>query len=220
MDFEVQRREADKGNNLKGYGLSRRQTITEISVKRTDMQKPRNRLNLKARKSSGPKAESCFVIMPFGYPFDQYYLDILVPAIMSLGLTPIRADSLFRSSSIILDIWGLIRNANVLLADLSGQNANVLYELGLAHAFNKPVILLAEKIEDVPSDLKELRVILYDKDHSNWGDELRRRIEQALSETISNVKSTAPKVFCSSLPALGRFSPGSRAAAARNKRRA
>jgi len=47
----------------------------------------------------------------------------------------------------------------VLLADLTGKNPNVFYELGLAHALAKPVILIAETLDDIPFDLRALRVI-------------------------------------------------------------
>ena len=61
-------------------------------------------------------------------------------------------------------------------ADLSGKNPNVFYELGLAHAIGKPVVMVAATIDDVPFDLRGLRTILYDKENEAWGEELRERI--------------------------------------------
>jgi hypothetical protein len=78
--------------------------------------------------------DTCFVLMPFGEWFDRYYKDIYVPAIKEAGFEPLRADSLFNSGSVIEQIWQQIRKAKVLLADLTGRNPNVFYELGLAHA--------------------------------------------------------------------------------------
>ena len=63
----------------------------------------------------------------------------------------------------------------MMLADLTGKNANVLYELGLAHAIDKPVVLLSQSMDDVPFDLRALRVITYDVAHPGWGGLLRRR---------------------------------------------
>lgn len=141
------------------------------------------------------RSDSCFVLMPFGLPFDRYYENIFEPAITSLGLTPIRADSLFRSSPIMGDIWRFVREAKVLLADLSGKNPNVFYELGLAHAIGKPAILVSTAIEDVPFDLRGLRVLLYDKDNENWGTDLKKKIQKSLRETLADIRSAIPPMF-------------------------
>jgi hypothetical protein len=90
------------------------------------------------------KKESCFTIMPFGGYFDGYYKDIFRPAIKSAGLDPNRADDLYRPSAIVNDIWSYTKNAKIILADLTGKNPNVFYELGLAHALAKPAILVTE----------------------------------------------------------------------------
>jgi hypothetical protein len=69
-----------------------------------------------------------------------------------------------------------------LLADLTGKNPNVFYELGLAHALAKPVIMVAESMDDIPFDLRALRIILYDKNVPDWGSELRRKIQSSVVE--------------------------------------
>ncbi len=129
---------------------------------------------------------SCFVIMPFGGWFDIYYRDIFFKAIKDSGLDAKRADDLYRSSPIINDIWELTKNATVILADLTGKNPNVFYELGLAHAIKKPAILVTETIDDVPFDLRALRVIEYDKNESDWGDKLKVKITYSIRETIES----------------------------------
>src|SRR5207237_6250655 len=95
-----------------------------------------------------PSRGTCFTIMPFGSWFDSYYETIYVPAIQSAALTPRRADDLYRPSAIVNDIWILTREATIILADLSGKNPNVFYELGLAHALAKPAILVTESMDD------------------------------------------------------------------------
>ena len=62
---------------------------------------------------------TCFVIMPFGGWFDQYYQSIYDPAIRNSGLEPRRADDLYRPSSIVRDIWSLTKAARIVLADLT-----------------------------------------------------------------------------------------------------
>jgi hypothetical protein len=107
--------------------------------------------------------EVCFAIMPFGGWFDDYYLSVFKPGIEDAGMQPHRADDLFRPGSITNDIWAYTRKAKIILADLTERNPNVFYELGLAHAIGKPAILVVDDIDSVPFDLRNLRVIEYDK---------------------------------------------------------
>src|SRR5690349_20368297 len=86
----------------------------------------------------GRAKPTCFAIMPFGGWFDDYYDDLYCPAIRAAGLEPKRADDLYRPSTIINDIWSYTQSAKIILADLTGKNPNVFYELGLAHALAKP----------------------------------------------------------------------------------
>lgn len=127
----------------------------------------------------------CFVIMPFGGYFDSYYEKIYKPAIEAAGLLPVRADSLERPSSIINDIWRYTVEAKVVLAELTTRNPNVFYELGLAHAAKKPAVLISQTIDDVPFDLRSLRVLTYTLAEPRWADKLQERIEQSLRETIA-----------------------------------
>lgn len=137
-----------------------------------------------ALKTEQGKRDTCFTIMPFGGWFDDYYSAIFRPAIESVGLIPCRADDLYRPSTIVHDIWTYTKDAKIILADLTGKNPNVFYELGLAHALAKPVILVAESIADIPFDLRALRVIEYNKNSPAWGSLLRQKIESAIKEIV------------------------------------
>lgn len=90
--------------------------------------------------------ETCFTIMPFGGWFDDYYESIYCPAIEAAGLKPCRADDLYRPSTIVTDIWSYTQTAKLVLADLSGKNPNVFYELGLAHALPSPRYLWLRRL--------------------------------------------------------------------------
>ena len=74
-------------------------------------------------------------------------------------------------------IWSGINAAKVLLAEMTSRNPNVFYELGLAHALQKPVVLVSSNGDDVPFDLKHIRVIYYDVSDPFWGEKL---IEKSL----------------------------------------
>ncbi len=137
----------------------------------------------------------CFIIMPFGDLFDHCYRDVYQPAVKEIGLEPMRADSLFMPSEIIQDIWSLTQRAELLLADMTGRNPNVFYELGLAHAIGKPVVLISNSIEDVPFDLRGLRVITYSKDMPNWGELLKRSISTSMREVLESPRDAILPAF-------------------------
>lgn len=123
--------------------------------------------------------------MPFGGVFDRYYREIYCPSIVDAGLKPVRADDLYRSGTIVKDILFMAGEATIILADLTGKNPNVFYELGWSHAISKPVILLTDSIEDLPFDLRALRVITYDIHEPEWSLNLRAKITRAINETLS-----------------------------------
>jgi hypothetical protein len=133
--------------------------------------------------------------MPFGGWLDDYYETIYRPAIEKAGLEPHRADDLYRPSTIVNDIWAYTSRAKLLLADLTGKNPNVFYELGLAHALAKPVILVAESMDDIPFDLRALRIIIYDKNDPRWGDLLQEKVEGAVREVLQSPQEAVLPAF-------------------------
>ena len=135
--------------------------------------------------------DTCFVVMPFSDPIGGYYDSLYKPAIEKAKLKPDRADSdIYGTGKIIDQIWKGINNARVLLAELTGRNANVLYELGLAHALHKPVVLICAKAneEDVPFDLRHVRAIYYDKDDPFWGAKLVEKVAEKILSVLADPK--------------------------------
>jgi hypothetical protein len=153
----------------------------------------------KQPKSKTPK-DACFVICPFGGWHDDYHDQIFCTAIKSVGLEPRRADDLFRSSNIVHDIWHFVSSSKVMLADLTGKNPNVFYELGLAHAARKPVLLVTQTMDDVPFDLRSLRVITYDVQDPSWGEQLRENIKSGLKETLQAPERSVLPTFLLETP--------------------
>jgi hypothetical protein len=142
----------------------------------------------KLSKSAGVVAnDTCFVMMPFAAPLGEYYSKIYEPAIKKAGLNPLRADAdIFGTGKIIDQIWTGINSAKVLIAELTSRNPNVFYELGLAHALRKPVVLICSNEEDVPFDLKHIRVIYYDLYDPFWGTKLIDKIAENILSAVSN----------------------------------
>lgn len=139
--------------------------------------------------------DTCFVMMPFGEWFDKYYQEIYIPAIKEAGFEPVRADELFTTGTVVEQIWEQIHKATILLADLSEKNANVFYELGLAHAACKPVVFTTSNIEDVPFDLQHLRVIVYDLREPDWGTTLGKSVTDYLKNTKAEPIQSIPYPF-------------------------
>lgn len=134
----------------------------------------------------GEVKNSCFVVMPFHPLFGKQYDTVIRPAIEGAGLTCIRGDEIYAQQSIVQDIWASIREARLVVAELSGRNPNVMYEVGLAHAIGKPIILLTRNQEDVPFDLKALRYVFYDTNNPEWGPDLRGDLSKAIGKVIES----------------------------------
>src|ERR1035437_8981288 len=102
-------------------------------------------------------AHLCFVVMPYGEPFDGYYASSIKPAIEAAGMRAHRGDEgTGQSASIVHDIWKSIWQARLVVGDVTGKNPNVNYELGLCHALGVPTIILTQNKDDVPFDLRHL----------------------------------------------------------------
>jgi hypothetical protein len=126
-------------------------------------------------------------MQPFAPPLGDYYEKIYRPAIEKAGLKPIRADAdIFGTGKIIDQVWNGITQARVLVAELTSRNPNVFYELGLAHAFKKPVVLISSREEDVPFDLQHIRVIYYDVNDPFWGNKLIEKVAENILSAINN----------------------------------
>jgi hypothetical protein len=118
-----------------------------------------------AASASSPVPGTCFVIMPFAKAFDCVFSVIQESMNTQLGFTCIRTDELRASGNIIESILQGIANSELIVADLTDRNANVYYELGLAHTVKSApqVILLSQMADEIPFDLRSYRHIVYAK---------------------------------------------------------
>ncbi len=130
----------------------------------------------------------CFVMMPFN-PEKVFspVAAVIRKAVKAKGLRYVRSDNVFDTRAVILDIWDNIRKSRVCIADASPpRNANVFYEVGMAHALPKRVILISRKSEPddekFPFDVSHVRCIFYEKSASGY-----RQLEQKISRTLRTV---------------------------------
>lgn len=100
------------------------------------------------------------VMMPFDARFNPVY-ETLREASNEAGLRCQRADDIWKHDHILDDILELIWTARVVVADLTDRNANVFYEVGIAHTIGRDVVLTTQNIEHVPFDLRAIRALQY-----------------------------------------------------------
>lgn len=105
-----------------------------------------------------------------------------------LNLKCIKADDIWENSTIIQDIFELIFTSRVVVADFTGKNPNVFYEVGIAHTLGKTVIPITQSIDDVPSDLRHHRVLKYYPNDQGYA-ELAAELEKRLANLFSNRSS-------------------------------
>ena len=128
------------------------------------------------------KAPNAFVAMQFGEPYDTIYRTVIKPKAEKLGFEVVRIDEINRPGIIFQDIQRKIEDAKVVIAEITAPNQNVYYEVGYAHALNKPTILLAQRDKELPFDIRSYRVIFYDD--SIGGKPL---VEKMLREHLSSI---------------------------------
>lgn len=110
-----------------------------------------------------------FVAMPFSSPFDEYFPKFYKPLLAELNYNAIRAWGGLSFENYQQIIGTLIRKSEVLLADLTTHNVNVIHEIGLAEGMGKTVFIIAAKDEKIiPSNLMDLAIVRYDRSKKNW----------------------------------------------------
>jgi len=129
---------------------------------------------------------TCFVLMPFGNYFDTYYAKVIKPSVAKGGLVAVRADEIYGAGAIIDDIHRSILNASICIADVTGRNPNVSYELGMAHALGKPVLIITQDIKDIPFDYQHLRAITYDPRSFGWETPFIETVARTILEVTKN----------------------------------
>lgn len=101
------------------------------------------------------------VMMPFSEEFEAVYEAIRL-AVADAGLRCFRADEVLDNDLVMRDVASLLWRCQMVVADLTGKNANVFYEAGLSHALPRDTVLLTQDAKDVPFDLAAVRYLKYE----------------------------------------------------------
>lgn len=121
---------------------------------------------------------------------------VFEPVILGLDLHPVKGDEESLGTNIIMrDITRLIYNAEIMIADLTGLNPNVMYELGLAHAAKKHVIMIVQSKTKVPFDVNQVRYITYALDDL-------KKLKEGLSARIVSTLNLPRSEYCDMFPEI------------------
>jgi hypothetical protein len=178
-------------NRIQELQQSEQQNLAEQAVKYNEALRLLPGELVFGRPSTASQFKSdIFMIMPFLPTYDYLYQGIMKPLCADLKLTIRRGDE-FQSSrgSIMEEVWAALNACRFVIAEISGGNDNVFYELGIAHTLNKPAILItqAKRPEEVPFDVRHLRYLQYDNT-MDGGTRLRDSLKTAIQRLIVDLE--------------------------------
>jgi hypothetical protein len=133
-------------------------------------------------KSTKPKP-FVFVLMPFDSRFDDIYKYGIKGAAEEAGAYAERVDEQIFTEGILDRVFNQINKADVVVADMTDRNPNVFYEVGYAHALDKIVLLVTQRVEDIPFDLQHHQHTIYAGKIELLRKELVSKIEWAVKES-------------------------------------
>src|SRR5689334_2479581 len=161
-------------------------------------------------------SKRCFFAMPFSPNLNYFFLFLKRHLEDEFGVVVERGDASILTKPLIDKIREQIVKADLIIADVSDRNPNVLYEVGLAHALGKPVLFLTQQEpEQAPVDIRQFEFIRYDlarheeflarlgtavRDAFGAGyqdlyEQAKRLLERFNRETGLNCKAATPEEF-------------------------
>jgi hypothetical protein len=154
-------------------------------------------VDIELKKETGIAKKQCFVISRIGEKdsverkaSDKVLKYIIKPACED-DYTVVRADKEADSCVITASIIKQIIEADLVIADLTGRNPNVYYELAIRHASEKPYIHICQENELLPFDISNIRTHFYDLNDLEKTDECKNKIKEA----INNFKKSKHEII-------------------------
>jgi hypothetical protein len=152
-------------------------------VKPAELEQARAEVEAQEVTDKNRQQPRIFVVMPFAAEFQDVYILGIREVAEKLGFVIERADEIEHNNSIVQIILERIRDCDAVIADTTGRNPNVFYEVGYAHALGKPTILIARKGEMLPFDVQSINFIIYES-----LVDLRQRLESRIKGTGLQIK--------------------------------
>lgn len=149
--------------------------------------------------------KTCFIICPLGEEgsevratSDKLLNHVLEPVLLKNDFSPLRADQIPKVGIITTQIINLLIESPLVVADLTGANPNVFYELAVRHAAHKPYIQIAKKGEKIPFDLSAVRTIHIDLSDLDSVARAKEEIDAQIQEIERGHKPDSPISIASS----------------------
>lgn len=157
--------------------------------------------------------KKCFVVSPIGDEgsdirnnADKLFKYVIKPVCEECDLNPIRVDQINDANSITQTIIDSLDSADLVIADMTGHNPNVFYEMGYRKCTNKPIIHLKKKGENIPFDVNTIRTYEYDLTDLDSVEEIKSRLKQTIEsftfEEIDTVEEQGNDQGTQFLPAI------------------
>ena len=144
------------------------------------------------------ETETCFIITPIGddtsiirRKTDGLINNVIRPVCEKLNFKAIPAHEIDKSGSITNQVIKLILDSKLVIANLTGLNPNVMYELAIRHAVGLPILCLAEKSTELPFDITTERTIFYCDDMFG-AIELKSELEKKIKATLNDTEIDNP----------------------------
>lgn len=146
------------------------------------------------------KKKTCFFVTPIGKigSDERKRADDILKHVLRDALNEqfeiVRADEVDDPGTITGDIISRLYNSDLVVADLTGTNANVMYEIGIRHSFSRPIVHLCQAGEILPFDLSDERTIFFDLKNLDDISEAKEKIVRASRRAIDARPFRSPVV--------------------------
>lgn len=138
-------------------------------------------------KKRSEDMKKCFVVCPIGEEgsetrlnADKLFKYIIKPVCEACEFNPVRVDQQNDANSITQTIIEALDNSELVIADISGHNPNVFYEMGYRARTKKPMIHLKKKGETLPFDVTTIRTLEYDLTDLDSVEEIKERLKKTI----------------------------------------
>lgn len=161
--------------------------------------------------------KTCFVVSPIGdigsdirNNADKLFKHIIEPICKECKFKAVRVDKINDSDSVTQTIIDKLLSAELVIADITGHNPNVFYEMGYRKCTNKPIIHLKNKGESIPFDINTIRTFEYDLTDLDNVEEVKKRLRntietftfESLSKKSEQVEGQREQLLTEILPVL------------------